>query len=179
MSISHPQAAHFPVKAMPRGGIWYVAAGCSKNTLPAHSICCRRSHQLKMRQCQSQRISLAFNQMVPGSSNCRLVRDGAPAADRLKLTFSPRDIVDINRLTLKSEKRLRQQRIDVRFSVKRLVLIAFKVIKFKLNSRLGSQQVHPDRPSLQNFVQRKMSKILVSAVQRNMGARGTFASAHG
>ncbi|MCE8513658.1 oleate hydratase [Ruegeria pomeroyi] len=49
---------------------------------------------------------LAFNRMVPGSSNCRLVRDGRPAEDRYELTLTARDIVDINRLFLHSERGL-------------------------------------------------------------------------
>ncbi len=55
---------------------------------------------------------MAFNRMVPGSSNCRLVRDGQPAADRYDLTLSAHDIVDINRLMLQSEEALGGQRID-------------------------------------------------------------------
>ncbi|MHA6265389.1 oleate hydratase [Aliiroseovarius sp. CAU 1755] len=55
---------------------------------------------------------MAFNRMVPGSSNCRLVRDGKPAEDRYDLTLSARDIVDINRLILHSESGLGPQRID-------------------------------------------------------------------
>ena len=54
----------------------------------------------------------AFNQMVPGSSNCRLVRNGKPAEDRYDLTLSAHDIVDINRLILKPERALKDQRID-------------------------------------------------------------------
>ena len=49
---------------------------------------------------------MAFNRMVPGSSNCRLVRDGKPAEDRYDLTLSAHDIVDINRLILQSERTL-------------------------------------------------------------------------
>ena len=49
---------------------------------------------------------MAFNRMVPGSSNCRLVRDGKPAEDRYDLTLSAHDIVDINRLILHSEPHL-------------------------------------------------------------------------
>ncbi|SFL40453.1 oleate hydratase [Shimia aestuarii] len=55
---------------------------------------------------------LAFNGMVTGSSNCRLVRDGKPAADRYDLTLEARDIIDINRLILHSERSLGSQRID-------------------------------------------------------------------
>jgi oleate hydratase len=54
----------------------------------------------------------AFNQMVPGSSNCRLVRNGQPAEDRYELTLSAHEIIDINRLILKSERSLGDQRID-------------------------------------------------------------------
>lgn len=55
---------------------------------------------------------LAFNRMVPGSSNCRLVRDGKPAEDRDALTLAAHDIVDINRLILHSEGSLGPQRIE-------------------------------------------------------------------
>ncbi|OAN77130.1 oleate hydratase [Jannaschia sp. EhC01] len=54
----------------------------------------------------------AFNRMVPGSSNCRLVRDGKPAEDRYDLTLAAHDIVDINRLLLHSERGLDRQRIE-------------------------------------------------------------------
>jgi len=54
----------------------------------------------------------AFNRMVPGSSNCRLVRNGAPADDRYDLTLDSKDIVDINRLILQSEQRLGAQTIE-------------------------------------------------------------------
>ncbi len=53
-----------------------------------------------------------FNRMVPGASNCRLVRGGKPAEDRFDLTISAHDIVDINRLILKSERSLGDQRIE-------------------------------------------------------------------
>lgn len=55
---------------------------------------------------------LAFNRAVPGSSNCRLVRDGKPADDRYRLTLKPQDIIDINRLILRGEAKLGAQRID-------------------------------------------------------------------
>lgn len=53
-----------------------------------------------------------FNKMVPGSSNCRLVRDGKPAEDRYDLTLTAQDIVDINRLILHSEHGLGGQTIE-------------------------------------------------------------------
>lgn len=49
---------------------------------------------------------MAFNRMVPGSSNCRLVRDGRPAEDCYDLTLCAQDIVDINRLILWTERSL-------------------------------------------------------------------------
>ena len=55
---------------------------------------------------------MAFNRMVPGSSNCRLVRDGKPAEDRYDLTLSAHDIVDINRLILHQEHALAGQSIE-------------------------------------------------------------------
>lgn len=55
---------------------------------------------------------MAFNRMVPGSSNCRLVRNGLPAEDRYDLTLTAHDIVDINRLILQSESRLAGQSIE-------------------------------------------------------------------
>lgn len=53
-----------------------------------------------------------FNKMVPGSSNCRIVRQGRPAADRARLTLSAQDILDLNRLMLHSEWGLEGQRIE-------------------------------------------------------------------
>lgn len=55
---------------------------------------------------------MAYNRMVPGSSNCRLVRNGAPAEDRYDLTLGARDIVDINSLALRSERHLGNRRIE-------------------------------------------------------------------
>ena len=55
---------------------------------------------------------MAFNRMVPGSSNCRLVRDGKPSDDRYDLTLSARDIIDINRLILHSEQSLNDLTIE-------------------------------------------------------------------
>lgn len=54
----------------------------------------------------------AFNKMVPGSSNCRLVREGKPADDRYDLTLGAHDIVDINRLILHSERTLVARKIN-------------------------------------------------------------------
>jgi oleate hydratase len=54
----------------------------------------------------------AFNRIVPGSSNCRIVRDGRPAEDRYELTLRPRHILDINRLILHSERDLGDQLIE-------------------------------------------------------------------
>lgn len=55
---------------------------------------------------------MAFNRMVPGSSNCRLVRDGLPAEDRYDLTLGTHDIVDINRLILQSESNLAGRSVE-------------------------------------------------------------------
>lgn len=55
---------------------------------------------------------LAFNEMVPGSSNCRLVRQGKPAEDRFDLTLSAHDILDINRLILTPESQLAARSIE-------------------------------------------------------------------
>jgi len=54
----------------------------------------------------------AFNRMVPGSSNCRIVREGQPAEDRNDLTLSAHDTLDINRLILHSERSLGAQQIE-------------------------------------------------------------------
>ena len=54
----------------------------------------------------------AFNRMVPGSGNCRLVKNGKPAEDRAELTLSAQDILDINRLILRPESGLGTQRIE-------------------------------------------------------------------
>lgn len=55
---------------------------------------------------------MAFNRMVPGSSNCRLVRDGLPAEDRYDLSLAAQDIIDINRLILHPERSLRECSIE-------------------------------------------------------------------
>lgn len=55
---------------------------------------------------------MAFNRMVPGSSNCRLVRNGLPAEDRYDLTLGAQDIVDINRLILQPERNLAGRSIE-------------------------------------------------------------------
>lgn len=57
----------------------------------------------------------AFNKVVPGASNCRLVRSGKPADDRYDLTIGSLDIVDLNRLILHSEKRLEGKTIEAWF----------------------------------------------------------------
>lgn len=49
---------------------------------------------------------LAFNRMVPGWADCRLVRDGHKAADRLELGLGAEGIVALNRLLLTPEGRL-------------------------------------------------------------------------
>ncbi|MFC2967768.1 oleate hydratase [Acidimangrovimonas pyrenivorans] len=54
----------------------------------------------------------AFNRMVPGSANCRIVRGGRPAEDRYELTLTAQDIVDINRLILHSEPALGARTIE-------------------------------------------------------------------
>jgi oleate hydratase len=54
----------------------------------------------------------AFNRMVPGSGNCRIVRGGKPAGDRFELTLTAQDIFDINRLFLHSEASTGDQKID-------------------------------------------------------------------
>ncbi|MCV2868671.1 oleate hydratase [Defluviimonas sp. WL0002] len=55
---------------------------------------------------------LAFNRMVPGSANCRIVRNGRPASDRHDLTLAARDIVDINRLILHTERSIGARSIE-------------------------------------------------------------------
>jgi oleate hydratase len=49
---------------------------------------------------------LAFNRMVPGWADCRLVRQGSKAEDRLRLGLGPAEIVALNRLLLTPETRL-------------------------------------------------------------------------
>jgi oleate hydratase len=55
---------------------------------------------------------LAFNRMVPGRSECRLVRNGRKAEDRFSLGLRAEDIVALNRLLLTSEAHLDGRRID-------------------------------------------------------------------
>ncbi len=56
----------------------------------------------------------AFNKIVPGSSNCRLVRGGKKADNALGL--SAKDIMDINRLILRPERALQRKTIYRCFS---------------------------------------------------------------
>lgn len=55
---------------------------------------------------------MAFNRMVPGSSDCRLVRDGKPAPDRFRLNLRVRDIFDVKRLMLHPEPSLKDITIE-------------------------------------------------------------------
>lgn len=58
---------------------------------------------------------LAFNRAVPGSSNCRMVR-GGEKADVSRLGLGLRDILNLNRLLLRSERRLEGRTIGSCFS---------------------------------------------------------------
>ncbi|OWU80888.1 oleate hydratase [Phaeobacter sp. 22II1-1F12B] len=55
---------------------------------------------------------MAFNRVVRGYSNCRLVRDGRPAEDRYDLTLGSRDIFDVTRLMLRTERSVAGRSID-------------------------------------------------------------------
>lgn len=55
---------------------------------------------------------MAFNKMTPGSSNCRLMRNGKPAEDRFDLMLGARDIFDISRLMVRSESALGARTIE-------------------------------------------------------------------
>jgi oleate hydratase len=55
---------------------------------------------------------LTFNRMVPGWADCRLVRHGRKAEDRLQLGLGPEDIVALNRLLLTPEGRLEGRTIE-------------------------------------------------------------------
>jgi oleate hydratase len=56
--------------------------------------------------------TLAFNRMVRSWSDCRLVRGGQKADDRLSLGLGAEDIVALNLLLLKPEGQLEGQRIE-------------------------------------------------------------------
>ncbi|HBG97993.1 MAG TPA: oleate hydratase [Rhodobacteraceae bacterium] len=55
---------------------------------------------------------LAFNRMVPGRAECRLVRDGRKTEDRYRLGLGPEEIVALNRLLLTPEGRLDGRSIE-------------------------------------------------------------------
>jgi oleate hydratase len=55
---------------------------------------------------------LAFNRMVPGRGECRLVRDGHKAGDRYKLGLGAEEIVALNRLLLTPEGRIEGRSIE-------------------------------------------------------------------
>ena len=55
---------------------------------------------------------LAFNRMVPGWADCRLVRAGRKAEDRLRLGLGTDDVVALNRLLLTPERRLEGRTIE-------------------------------------------------------------------
>jgi oleate hydratase len=59
---------------------------------------------------------LAFNRMVPGRADCRLIRQGSKAEDRLRLGLGPAEIVALNRLLLAPETRLEGATIDAWFA---------------------------------------------------------------
>jgi oleate hydratase len=59
---------------------------------------------------------LAFNQMVPGWADCRLVRNGRKAEDRLRLGLGAGGIVELNGLLLASEPTLEGRTIESWFS---------------------------------------------------------------
>jgi len=50
--------------------------------------------------------------MVPGWADCRLVRQGSKAEDRLRLGLGPAEIVALNRLLLTPETRLERLTIE-------------------------------------------------------------------
>ncbi|MBB93122.1 MAG: hypothetical protein CML68_00745 [Rhodobacteraceae bacterium] len=49
---------------------------------------------------------LAVNRMVPGRTECRILRDGQKAEDRYRLGLGPEEIVALSRLLLSPEGRL-------------------------------------------------------------------------
>lgn len=53
-----------------------------------------------------------FNRMVPGWADCRLVRHGRKAEDRLRLGLTPTDLVELNRLLLAPEGWLEGRTIE-------------------------------------------------------------------
>lgn len=55
---------------------------------------------------------LAFNRMVPGRAECRIVRDGRKAEDRYRLGLGSEEIVALNRLLLTPESRLDKRSIE-------------------------------------------------------------------
>lgn len=55
---------------------------------------------------------MAFNRMVPGRAECRIVRDGRKAEDRFQLGLGAEEIVALNRLLLVSEPRLAGRAIE-------------------------------------------------------------------
>jgi oleate hydratase len=56
--------------------------------------------------------TIAFNCMVPGRSECRIVRDGHKAEDRYQLGLGAEEIVALNRLLLSPEGRLEGRSIE-------------------------------------------------------------------
>lgn len=59
---------------------------------------------------------LAFNRMVPGRAECRLVRDGRKVEDRFQLGLGPADMVALNRLLLIPERRVEGRTIQDLFA---------------------------------------------------------------
>lgn len=55
---------------------------------------------------------LAFNRIVPGWDDCRIVRDGRKAEDRLRLGLGLKEVVALNRLLLTPERRLQGRAIE-------------------------------------------------------------------
>jgi len=59
---------------------------------------------------------LAFNRMVPGWAECRLVRQGSKVEDRLRLSLRARDVFGLNRLLLTPEGWLEGRSIESWFA---------------------------------------------------------------
>lgn len=59
---------------------------------------------------------LAFNRMVPGRAEARIVRDGRRVEDRYDLGLGAEELVALNRLLLTSEGRLERRCIESWFT---------------------------------------------------------------
>ena len=105
---------------------------------------------------------LAFNRMVSVRSECRLVRDGCKAEDRLSLSLGAEEIVSLNLLLLTPEARLEGRTIDSWFAPE-----FFKTNFWIMWSTMFSFQPWHSLAEMQRYMRRFLH--LLPGLTRNSG----------